>query len=284
MGLSMYKGFAFTHPGYSHEAKDAPCQDAAECTVGDAYAIAAISDGHGGEKYFRSKLGSFFAVKTATHCLENFLENHRASLIDVPETQWRKSLKDIENNIIYNWRSHIKRQFKRKTLTPEEKELCARYNISADKFKAHFYGATLLYACMTPDYSFASQIGDGACVSFEADGTPCLPMPEDDRLGFSVTTSLCDSDPSGNFRRYFWPASKGLPRGIFLCTDGVVDSYERDSFLRFNRIVFDEMHKNEEHAKKQLEEWLPKLSEQGSRDDVSMAGVYSDDESESQDI
>ena len=281
----MYSGFAISERGHSHIAKSIRCQDAAAYQVGDDYAIAAVSDGHGGEKYFRSGIGSDMAVEVALRCLQDFLEKHRQSLTDADGRE--KRLKDIEGRIISQWRDKIEKHFADYPLRPREKDICDKYGISADIFQAQFYGATLLYACITPDYSFASQIGDGACVFFNADGQPEIPAElEDARLGFGLTTSLCDANAADNFRRHFVSAAgspKGLPKAVFLYTDGVVDSYERASFLAgFNRSVFDEMKKDRENAVAQLTDWLPKLSAQGSQDDVSMAGVYRHDEAAGQ--
>ena len=280
----MYSGFAISERGHSHIAKGTRCQDAAAYQVGDGYAIAAVSDGHGGEKYFRSRVGAFVAVHVAINCLREFLAEHRQSLIDADGR--KKHLPGIERRIISKWRNTLEAFFAKSSLRQHEKDICDKYGISADIFQAQFYGATLLYACITPDYSFASQIGDGACVFFNADGQPEIPAElEDARLGFGLTTSLSDANAIDNFRHHFVAAGspKGLPQAVFLYTDGVVDSYERASFLAgFNRSVFDEMKKDRENAVAQLTDWLPKLSAQGSQDDVSMAGVYRRDETAGQ--
>ena len=284
----MYSGFAIRQRGQSHIAKGILCQDGARYhidTVGDGYAIAAVSDGHGGEKYFRSRVGAFVAVHEAIVCLREFLAKHRQSLIDVERRE--KRLKGIEGHIISHWRGKLETFFAKSPLKQHEKDICDKHGILPDIFQAQFYGATLLYACMTPDYSFASQIGDGACVFIDADGKPEIPDSlADSRLGFGLTTSLCDTNAADNFRRHFVSATEGgSPKAVFLYTDGVVDSYERASFLTdFNRSVFDEMNKDKKNAVAQLRDWLPKLSQQGSQDDVSMAGVYRHDDAEGQEV
>ena len=279
----MYQGFATYAQGHSHKEKDipCPCQDAADFKLGDDYAIAAVSDGHGGEKYFRSDKGSVLAIKIAIRCLEAFLKNHRERLVNTTEKQQSEILKDVERHIISEWREAIEKDFADRSLEPHEKYICARYprnDIPINSFQAYFYGATLLYACMTPNYSFAAQIGDGASVFLKADAIVDMPVPGDERLGFGVTTSLCDSDAANNFRHYFAPASEGV-EAIFLCTDGMVDSFTRDSFPQVNQKILNEMRKNKVLAETQLQEWLPALSEKGSRDDVAMAGIYQLDES-----
>ena len=268
----MYYGFAHKQRGHSHITNGTPCQDAADWKKYEDYAIAAVSDGHGGEKYFRSATGSSLAVSVAIRCLQEFLEKYRVRLKDLGERE--KHLSGIEARIINEWQNEIEKDFTKNPLLPHEKEICSQYCMSFDTCQPHFYGSTLLYACMTPEYSFASQIGDGACVFLYLDATPNMPVPEDPRLGFGATTSLCNSDALDSFRHSFGDAAKGLPRAIFLSTDGIVDSYRRESFLRINQKIFDEMNENKENAEKLIEEWLPALSEKGSRDDVSIAGIY----------
>jgi serine/threonine protein phosphatase PrpC len=106
-----------------------------------------------------------------------------------------------------------------------------------------------------------------------SDGTVEMSVPQDERLGFGVTTSLCDSDAADNFRHYYAKTAEGF-EAVILCTDGVVDSFTPDSFPRVNQKILDEMKNNKESAEAQLKEWLPILSERGSQDDASIAGVY----------
>ena len=272
--MNVYNGFAISQPGYSHQVKELPCQDAADCEVGDDYAIAAVSDGHGGERYFRSDVGAKLAVEMAIRLLHLFLKNYRDSLKNVDERD--KRLQFVAGEIINKWRSEIEKHFTAYPLNETERKICAQYDISPDTFQPYFYGATLLYTCMTPHYSFASQIGDGACVFLFTDRNPEIPDSlKDQRLGFGVTTSLSDSNAIENFYHHFRDTSVGLPKAVFLYTDGIVDSYEKNSFLmEFNKTVYFKINENKEITEKQLQEWLPIMSERGSRDDVSMAGVY----------
>jgi serine/threonine protein phosphatase PrpC len=271
----MYSGFSLTQLGYSHKEKGTPCQDAAAYKVCGDYAIAALSDGHGGEKYIRSGDGSNIAVKTAIHCLEEFSENYRETLTDPRGRD--KRLKDIAGHVIYKWRKEIEKHFTENPLDEREKEICAKYGLPTDIFQDKFYGATLIYTCLMPDQSFASQLGDGACVIFKTGENP-EKLPTDPRLGFGVTSSLCDSDALGNFLHHIWDTSAGLPKSVILYSDGVVDSYEPNSFLvDFNTKILDDMRKDKGATLEQLKILLPYLSEKGSEDDMSMAGVFSVD-------
>lgn len=65
--------------GSSHVRAGLPNQDSALCIVraaapsGPAIAIAAVADGHGSARHFRSQIGSSLAVSTAVTVLQNFL-------------------------------------------------------------------------------------------------------------------------------------------------------------------------------------------------------------------
>ncbi|MDR2719531.1 MAG: protein phosphatase 2C domain-containing protein, partial [Nitrososphaerota archaeon] len=119
------------------------------------------------------------------------------------------------------------------------------------------------------------QIGDGACVTVIDKKTAKIFVPEDERLVFGFTTSLCDSDAIGNFRHYFSEISerKPVPSGLIVSSDGIVDSYEADSFLDFNCKILN-LFTSQNSASEEIETLLPHISEKGSKDDVSIAGTY----------
>ena len=116
------------------------------------------------------------------------------------------------------------------------------------------------------------QTGDSPCLVFNDDGSCRIP-PEtiNPDCEMSFTTSLSDSDAISNFR-YFW--TEEPPKAIFVCSDGVKDSYSEGDFLNFGTVMLNEFEKDSEAAITFVEEWLPKLSERGSGDDMSIAGIY----------
>jgi serine/threonine protein phosphatase PrpC len=94
----------------------------------------------------------------------------------------------------------------------------------------------------------------------------------DESLFLGYTTSLCDLNALDNFRFYF---SKEIPKSIVLLSDGVVDSYNKENILKFSKTLHDLFLEDYDKAFADLADWLPKLSARGSRDDMSVAGVYS---------
>ena len=53
-----FKGYALSVKGASHEEAGIGCQDSARVYIAEHFAVAAVSDGHGSEKHFRSASGS----------------------------------------------------------------------------------------------------------------------------------------------------------------------------------------------------------------------------------
>ena len=54
--------------GASHEVSGKVCQDYCQAEVTDSYTIGVVSDGHGGDRYFRSDVGSKSAVEATLEC------------------------------------------------------------------------------------------------------------------------------------------------------------------------------------------------------------------------
>ena len=63
-----------TCQGESHKASNKPCQDFSLAESKDAYAVAIVSDGHGGARYFRSDKGSELAVRCAKKAIAKFVK------------------------------------------------------------------------------------------------------------------------------------------------------------------------------------------------------------------
>ena len=120
------------------------------------------------------------------------------------------------------------------------------------------------------------QIGDGICLAKKAGGEIFSPVPEDERLGFGIATSLCSQNATDDFRHAF-----GFDKLDFICacTDGVQDSFTPDGLKHFANDVYDNIRAyGAEREQRELEGFFPRLSEQGSGDDVSLAGIFMTEE------
>jgi len=246
--------------GSSHIRSGKPCQDFSVSLSAKNAAIIAVADGHGSDEYFRSDRGARFAAEAAVQCIQELLAvNDKAfnkSLKRAPDT----AFKNLEKKIVDYWRKKVKDDI-------EQEEV--------DKADFVVYGTTLLAAAMTKNYWFALQIGDGKCVIIKEDNSVTQPVIWDDRCFLNRTTSLCDDEAADLFRHYY---CETLPLAVFLGSDGIDNSFpvnENESYLaNFYMSVYrnflDEGH---EKGELQLREALPKISQKGSNDDVSVAGI-----------
>ena len=270
-----FKGYNVSARGASHIAKDMDCQDFSGITCADRYCAAVVSDGHGGDRHFRSGTGAEAAVDISLEAVKEFVSNE-ADFLPTMAGRYAAVLRQLAGCISARWADAVTAHFHENPITESEKEAFEKYytdgNILADTNFSAIYGATLIVAVITESYSFVIQTGDGACVVITQDGGCLIPDETiDENLCLGYTTSLCDSNALDNFRYYF---SQCAQKAIILSTDGVVDSYGREDFLRFNNALQDLFLDDYDEAYTHLSDWLPRLSELGSKDDMSVAGVF----------
>ena len=264
--------------GFSHIADNKPCQDASLSLVEGDFAIAIVSDGHGGERYFRSDTGSRLATETARDCVKEFVENVDAEIFRTDTiVNWPKEGKSpaahelmvqLFKSIIAQWRKRIEADEKEHPLPQQQKD---------GNELAKIYGCTLMCCACTKDFWFAFHIGDGKCIAFDNEGQYSEPIPWDERCFLNKTTSLCDSDAINEFR-YCYGDATTRPAAIFLGSDGIDDSFgdtENGNMVSFYiqilKLLVDEPAEN---VLQELKEDLPKLSKIGSKDDMSIAFIY----------
>lgn len=280
--------FSSCHQGASHKAKGTACQDAsfARYKRGDRYAIAVVSDGHGSNRYFRSDRGSKFAVEASCEAVNEFMKCFKDNETGKMQTEQLlrepdKFMRQLETHILFLWREKVKKDFYTSGahFTEDELKLVegeARKNYESDSESCFFkaYGATLIVVVVYPGHFwFGIQIGDGKCVASQANGTFFQPIPWDEKCFLNVTTSLCDAKAVENFRHCFHFHS--FPTAIFVASDGVDDSFanETDMYGFYQEIEDTFRGKEYKQAFREVDEFLPVLSEKGSGDDISISGI-----------
>ena len=108
----------------------------------------------------------------------------------------------------------------------------------------------------------------------DGDSNVFAPIPEDPRCYENVTTSMCQDDAALSARFFYLP--KGLmPAAVFLCTDGVENSYwnEEQLFSFFRGLALTIVENGMEDGVAQLAEFLPAMTKKGSGDDVTCSGI-----------
>ena len=141
------------------------------------------------------------------------------------------------------------------------------------------YGSTLMAFAMTPEFWMAFHLGDGKMLMSDYTGQWSEPVPWDCNCFLNITTSLCNSNPVNSFR-YAFDATGKIPAAVMMGSDGMDDSWGtmdnlKDFYSKVLSIFYeDEKEKTSfEKTKEDLGDYLTRLSAQGSRDDMTMAGI-----------
>lgn len=272
--------------GSAHVRSGLPNQDAVQCVViggngpSTEVAVAAVSDGHGGARHFRSQLGSSLAVHAAAHALSGFpfprAPGTNGYSIDPARVQ------AVERMIVDSWLAAVLSDLENHPLTEEELNQlqandCPESRKAVETMPALAYGATLLVAAATEDLILLLQLGDGEILSVGSGGETTRPLPADARLVGNQTTSLCQPDARRQFRSA-WFSDPDLPALVLLSTDGYANSFRSDR--DFLRIGSDYLAMIQEQGIETLAEELPGIlneaSQQGSGDDITLAILQSE--------
>ena len=258
-----FKGYAISVRGASHEVAGEPCQDSARVHITDDLAIAAVSDGHGSEKHFRSNAGSEIATRLAIRSVMDFTERN-GGLEKMFRENPHNAARRIAANIICSWNEEVADHF-RFTPFSERENLIRRKH--SDLSLESIYGATLILAAATGRGLFGLQIGDGTFAAEDRKGFR-FPMPDDERLVANLTTSLCDNDAISNFRWFYEP---GNFRSVILSSDGLINSFRsKEDYLHFTGRVITAVSSQKTA---ELEAHLTERTRSGSRDDISIACI-----------
>ncbi len=261
---SALKVFNITVQGASHVEQNKVCQDASLSYLDEKCAIAIVCDGHGTDECFRSDIGSKIAIEVAKNVLVGVVD-------EVSKTSDINGLiNKCKEDIVSKWREEVFSHFSANLFTSEEIDLLAkksaRYPVA--------YGSTLIAIMQTQTHCFGLQIGDGKCVVISEDGECEQPFPVDERCFLNETTSLCDEKVLESFRHVVIE-NDNLSCAIFLGTDGVDGCFSNKEQLNklYKTVLYSFGTSEFKSAVDELKEYLPRLSQKGSKDDISIAAI-----------
>ena len=269
----MFGGFSHSVIGASHQKSGLVCQDHSAYEVHEHYAIAVIADGHGSKKYFRSHLGSEFAVKAALETIKRFYMDPEKFESNFPNHH-KLILKNIEKQIIVNWNERVRQHLESNPVTREEMK-----KFTTDEFRAippeSYYGTTLVAAIAGKGFTFGVQIGDGSLVALFDDGVPVMPMNYDESAPANMTASMCNSNAASMFNSFVVLDKKLI--ALYASSDGLYTSFSNEyDFLDYHLIISSQLE-NLESFEQSVKKNMTKRSHYGTEDDISLACVCDQD-------
>jgi hypothetical protein len=202
-----------TRLGAAHLASGLPNQDAIAAHQIQDGLVAAVADGHGHPRHFRSARGSELAVAVACQAAQEL-----AARLDDSEAAGQIEsdvLSTLVPAITSRWRAAVRDDLAEEPFTTGEEAARAHGD---DLLIA--YGATLLIAIAWRKWLVLAQIGDGDIVCIRPDGRALLPVPGDPSLDGRQTTSLCGPLAELEFRAAVVNTAITPLLGVLLATDG----------------------------------------------------------------
>jgi serine/threonine protein phosphatase PrpC len=251
--------------GSSHIHRNKPNQDARGGWVCGQWSMIAVSDGHGGEPYFRSDRGSRFAVEAVREAFTALSADGAASVADLDRLHG--AFLDLPARIVALWRQAVTADIQS---DPDPRLLVSDPHVA--------YGATCIAAAFGPGVSVFAQIGDGDLLAAPAGGDLMKPLPDDEGLEGEQTYSLCHANAVSHFRTKMFGAPHPLatPGFAMVSSDGLSKSFTEDSqFFDIARHWRSLVQENGMQATcADLESWLARCSEKGSGDDNTLMMFY----------
>ena len=221
--------FTKTSIGYAHIKEGKRCQDYSACYHDEERTIITACDGHGGDLYVRSHLGSKFASNAV---IKVFKELERSDF-------YKYSRKDICKNlrlkILCEWNAMVERDLSNKYITRSEVAHLDEdrlFKLKQNPEKA--YGTTLNAAMIFGNKLVCVSIGDGG-VFLVRKGKIGFAIPEDEETVANITYSMCQEDAYEHLSVAIYDFSD--LDGVIVCTDGLVNPYQslgnfRDKFVK----------------------------------------------------
>ena len=198
-----------TERGAAHRAAGLPNQDAVEVRPLGGGLVAAVADGHGHARHFRSARGARLAVSIACQAAAD-LAGHPGGASAGPKELRRLLVPDV----VTRWRDAVHRDVAAEPFTAAEDAVRRGDDATIP------YGTTLLVAIGMGERLLLAQIGDGDIVCIRPDGTALLAVPGDPLLDGRHTTSLCSHGAGDSFRVAAVDLTDTAVLAALLATDG----------------------------------------------------------------
>ena len=245
--------------GASHQRKGKPCQDSSLSRSfisknGEELHLMVVSDGHGGERYWLSDVGSRLACEEAAKAVEAAVKQN--CLDD--QVHWQQMLaEELPEEILRQWLAAIHQDWRNQP------------NPDQQNFSPQLYGCTLGLVLMAPQWWGHTGLGDWDLVTIQGCKAELVSEEKDLNAAGEATASLSMGDAVQQFRSRsnLLPIDQAQDRmKVLVSTDGIRKSCATDQDFRTLCIHLGELNKLEN-----INQALAEITSQGSGDDVSVA-------------
>ena len=292
-----WKSFGCSVRGASHIRLDKANQDSEYSHQGWVLSdgkikipsINAVSDGHGGDKYIRSAIGSDIATKLTGKIVEAYKENPLSP--EMQKDDLADIIRHIKSRYLLSWQEEIDDHVKQNPFDDSElaflKDNCSEKDCdSVINNPRSAYGCTFMCAICYDDIVLVLQLGDGDVLGLYPDDD-VRELFEADPRNVGIETLSLGSLRNVSDITHKILIDEDIPRLITLTTDGVKNSYndqtaDIEKFLKIPIVIKNELVKNNlstDEVKASIEKWLEKVTTDGAGDDVTIGVVFRDIES-----
>ena len=255
--------------GYNHIFDNIVCQDNSISYYDDKKAIIAACDGHGGNIYIRSNIGSKLACKSIFNIFSKLSIDNKEKIND----EFKEKLK---LDILCEWNKLVENDFLSRPFQEDEFEGLNESQVK--RLKDNYviaYGTTMHAALIEDDIIICASIGDGGVFLIKGyKAIEAFPDIDDENVA-NITCSLC----SDNAYDYIHIDSFLLSEidGVMCLTDGVLNPYQSyDNFEKsFVKPIIKELKHDSKKVINETKKFICDLGiSKGIGDDVSIAMMY----------
>jgi serine/threonine protein phosphatase PrpC len=213
--------------GAVHDAAGLPNQDStyylAPSAPGDGSLCAAVADGHGDQRHFRSSRGSQLATSVA--CAVAMKHAGEMGALKQAAVVQEFAATAIVSEVVGRWNEAVLDDLSHFPLTrPESTAMTEGGSATVP------YGSTLLLAAISGTWLVLLQIGDGDILIVSSDGKTTVPVPGDPLLDGRITTSLCSSSAVHLFRSAVVDLEQTDVVTVVLASDGFGNAQSEDDW------------------------------------------------------
>jgi hypothetical protein len=265
--------------GAAHLRQGRPCQDAVAVSRyrsrdGQPVQVMAVADGHGGEHYLLSDVGSALACELALQVVREHLglwdlQGAQAPGLDT-WVHWLAS--ELPHRIHSRWLALVREHWQQHTALSSAPDQAPCSEATTPEAEVpRLYGTTLGLVVMAPRWWGYTGVGDWDLVHVGADGQAALLSEElAGDGGGEATGSLCLEQAAGLFRSGLEPIEHPEATfGLLLSTDGIRKSCATDA--DFLLLAAHLSATPAAGASEVLAANLDQITSEGSGDDVSVA-------------